>query len=58
MSRLEARHDLLTRHRREVVQELLHAVARFQVVDQGAERNARSDEDRRPPEDLRVDVNY
>ena len=47
---------LLPRHRREVLQELVEAVAGRETVEQVLHRDPRSAEDRRAPKDLGVTV--
>src|SRR3712207_4621092 len=46
--------NLLPAHTREVVQELIHAVAAFQVLHECLHRHAGTDEDWRPRENLRI----
>ncbi|MCU1245811.1 MAG: hypothetical protein JWN02_1721 [Acidobacteria bacterium] len=55
---LESSDGLLSRDRREIVQEVGERMATFQVVDQSLEWHTRSDEDAGTAEGLRVAVNH
>src|SRR5690349_12895861 len=48
----QRRHRLLTSHAREVLQELVEGFAGFQVVEQGADGDTGTDEDRSTAEDV------
>ena len=56
MGRFEGGYGLLTGYAGKIVEELVQAVVAFEVVDQVAQRDAGSDEDRCPAQDLRVAV--
>jgi hypothetical protein len=55
--RLKGGHCLLPRHGRELVEELIEAVASLEIVDQVPERDPGPDEDWGTPKDFGVAMN-
>ena len=58
LGKFESGDGLLAGDAGEVFQVLVEGIARFQVVEQGANRDTGSEEDRRPAEDIRVAVDH
>jgi hypothetical protein len=58
LGEFESGYGLLAGNAGEVFQELVERIARFKVVEEGANRDTGSKEDRRPAEDIRVTVDH
>ena len=57
MGRFQRADRLVARNRGEVIQEFVQAISAFQVINQVAQRDARTDKDGSSAEDFRIAVN-
>src|SRR5437764_11648923 len=58
LRQLERSDRLISPYRRELFQKLVQRIARFEIIEEVVDGNARSDEDQFASHDLRVAVNH
>jgi hypothetical protein len=58
LGELQRRHSLFAGDAGEILQELVHGIAGLQVIEQGADRDASANEDRRAAQNVGIRVDY